>query len=292
MVANGVSAYFHGHDHQYVYEMRDGIVYQEVPSPSMTGSGFSGIYTQGDHGSYQTIKMLPNAGHLRVTVTPEQATVDYVATGGSVNYSYTVDAPLPITLGIFTAEVNTAGPGVKLDWTTVSEVNNYGFHVQRREGSVGTFADLPNSFVPGHGSTLQAQTYSFVDNTLEKVGQYSYRLRQVDLDGTEHFTQAVSAEVTIISVKEVALIEFKVSQNYPNPFNPSTNVKYELPTSSMVRLSVYDILGREVAVLVYDRRNAGVHEVKFDGSNLASGVYFYKLQAGNFLQTRKLLLLR
>ena len=94
MVENGVSAYFHGHDHQYVYETRDGIVYQEVPSPSMTGSGFSGIYTVGNYGDYQTIAMLPNSGHLRITITPTQATVDYISssnsTNGTVNYTYTI----------------------------------------------------------------------------------------------------------------------------------------------------------------------------------------------------------
>ncbi len=92
MVENGVSAYFHGHDHQYVYERRDGIVYQEVPSPSMTGSGFTGIYTEGTYADYETIEMLPNSGHLRVTVTPEEATVEYVrsdATG--IRHSYTID---------------------------------------------------------------------------------------------------------------------------------------------------------------------------------------------------------
>ena len=95
-VENGVSAYFHGHDHQYVYETRDGVVYQEVPSPSMTGSGFPGIYTEGDftdfYGDYSTVEMLPGAGHLRISVTPTEATVDYIAaSGGGVNYAYTIE---------------------------------------------------------------------------------------------------------------------------------------------------------------------------------------------------------
>jgi hypothetical protein len=85
---------------------------------------------------------------------------------------------------------------------------------------------------------------------------------------------------------------YSLLQNYPNPFNPSTTIKYELPQSSEVRLSVYDMLGREVSVLVNERRNAGIHEVKFDGSNLASGVYFYRLQAGGFVQSKKIVLLR
>jgi hypothetical protein len=86
--------------------------------------------------------------------------------------------------------------------------------------------------------------------------------------------------------------EFFLWQNYPNPFNPSTTIKYELPEASVVRLNVYDMLGREVSVVVNERRDAGVHQVKFDGSGLSSGVYLYSLQAGTFVQTRKLLLLQ
>ena len=85
---------------------------------------------------------------------------------------------------------------------------------------------------------------------------------------------------------------FALRQNYPNPFNPSTTIKYDLPKASLVWLSVFDILGRQVSVLVNERRDAGVHEVKFDGSNLASGVYFYQLKAGDFVATKRLLLLK
>jgi glucuronoarabinoxylan endo-1,4-beta-xylanase len=81
-------------------------------------------------------------------------------------------------------------------------------------------------------------------------------------------------------------------QNYPNPFNPSTTIKYELPRTSQVNLSVFDILGREVSLLVNDKRDAGVYEVKFDGSNLASGVYVYRLMAGGVVQSRKLMILK
>ena len=86
--------------------------------------------------------------------------------------------------------------------------------------------------------------------------------------------------------------ESSLSQNYPNPFNPSTTIKYALPSATMARLSVYDMLGREVSVLVNEGREAGVHEVRFDASGLSSGVYFYRLQAGDFTQTKRLLLLR
>ncbi len=85
---------------------------------------------------------------------------------------------------------------------------------------------------------------------------------------------------------------FVLEQNYPNPFNPSTTIKFELPTASHVTLSVHDILGREVSVLVNERKNAGVYDVKFDGSSLASGVYFSRLQAGNFVETKKMLVVK
>jgi len=85
---------------------------------------------------------------------------------------------------------------------------------------------------------------------------------------------------------------FLLQQNYPNPFNPNTTMKYELPKSADVRLSVFDMLGREASVLVNDRRDAGVHEVKFDASLLSSGVYFCRMQAGDFVQSKKLMLVK
>ena len=103
------------------------------------------------------------------------------------------------------------------------------------------------------------------------------------------FTRAFSS---VRSPGEGAPLQFDLAQNYPNPFNPSTTIKFELPKASQVNLTVFDMLGREVSALVSERRNAGVHEVKFDGSNLASGVYFYRLQAGNLVATKRLVLLR
>jgi hypothetical protein len=99
MADNGVSAYFHGHDHQYVYEKRGTIVYQEVPSPSMTGSGFSGIYNNvGIYTDYQVIAKYPNSGHLRVTITPDLATVEYVRSNTTgVSYTYTINPNAPQT---------------------------------------------------------------------------------------------------------------------------------------------------------------------------------------------------
>jgi uncharacterized repeat protein (TIGR02543 family) len=137
MVENGVSAYFHGHDHQYVYEKRDGIVYQEVPSPSMTGSGFSGIYTLGTYADYQTIAMYPNSGHLRVTVTPDVATVEYVRSNQSgVSYTYTIEPNTPSVTYDLTMAVDPAGSG-----TTVPVVGAHTYD----EGTVVDVTASPNS---------------------------------------------------------------------------------------------------------------------------------------------------
>ena len=101
-----------------------------------------------------------------------------------------------------------------------------------------------------------------------------------------------SSGVTSVTEGQVIPGEFRLDQNYPNPFNPSTTIKFELPKSSVVRLTVYDMIGREVALLMNETRDAGVYEVKFDASNLSTGVYLYRLQAGSYVETRKLCLVR
>jgi M6 family metalloprotease-like protein len=145
------------------------------------------------------------------------------------------------------------------------------------------------------GEATRACTVSVSPKTLQESIMYTAK---IIIDGTpgpgqKHFEIPVAFGV-VTGVKAMAEVpkQFGLDQNYPNPFNPSTSIKYELPKSTELKLSVFDLLGREVSVLVNERRDAGVHEVKFDASNLASGVYFYRLQAGDFVQTRKLLLLR
>ncbi len=157
MIDNGVSAYFHGHDHQYVYETCDGIVYQEVPSPSMTGMGFDGIYTEGDYGTYQTIKRLASPGHLRISITPTQATVDYVSsstTAGTVVYAYTIAPSIPGPTHVLTTSVSASGGGTITAPATSPTTHNSGavvtitaapspgYHFVNWTGDVGTVADV------------------------------------------------------------------------------------------------------------------------------------------------------
>jgi hypothetical protein len=185
------------------------------------------------------------------------------------------------------------GGGVQLEWKTVTEVNNYGFYVERREEATQTFVDLPNSFVAGHGTTLESHNYSFVDNTLTKVGHYLYRLRQVDLDGTKNYSSAVTIDVSVLAVEDVAPMEFKLLQNYPNPFNPQTEIKFSVQITDRTTLEVYNLVGQRVAQLFDDVAEAGrYYKIQFGGKNFSSGVYFYRLESGKSAELRKLILLK
>jgi hypothetical protein len=103
---------------------------------------------------------------------------------------------------------------------------------------------------------------------------------------------SLATPVSAIDSRDRICTEFLLNQNYPNPFNPTTTIRYALAQRSHVTLSVYNTLGQQVSTLVNETQDSGSHDVRFDGSGLASGVYFYRLQAGNFVQTKKLLLLR
>jgi hypothetical protein len=117
-------------------------------------------------------------------------------------------------------------------------------------------------------------------------GKYYYRLKQIDFDGTFEYSHIV------VEVDFVGPGEFKLNQNYPNPFNPSTVITYSIPGVEFVTLKVYDMLGNEIAVLVEGERDAGTHNVEFNSSGLSSGTYFYRIQAGSFSDTKKMILLK
>jgi hypothetical protein len=176
-----------------------------------------------------------------------------------------VDGPIPVELSSFTASVQEGN--VTLNWSTASETNNKGFEVQR--GINGVYTTL--SFVEGKGTTTEIQRYMYVDAAVEE-GNYTYRLKQIDYDGTFEYSNAVEAEV-------VQPKEYTLEQNYPNPFNPTTSINFSLASDSKVNLRIYDILGQEVVALLNTTMSAGRHKVNFDASTLNSGVYFYKLEA-------------
>lgn len=184
---------------------------------------------------------------------------------------------LPVELISFT--VGNVDNDVTLNWSTATELNNYGFNIERNVD--GTWKNI--GFVAGHGNSNSTKNYEYIDNpTL--AGTYSYRLKQVDNDGTYEYSNVVEIDIVVNS--------YTLFQNFPNPFNPETTIKYEIKNSGNVALKVYDILGNEVAILVNEHQTAGIYYMGFDASFLTSGVYMYRLSVDNFVFVNKMTLLR
>jgi len=198
--------------------------------------------------------------------------------------------PLPVSMGSF--ELNVINRSALLSWNTLSEINNSGFVVERcmLEGNRET-EWINAGFVRGYGTTNEPRVYSFEDAGL-KAGRFKYRLKQVDYNGNfEYFTPA-----NILYAEITKPTEFFMGQNYPNPSNPVTTIDYQVPFESMVNLTVYDVTGRSVKELVNAFQSADYYSVTFDGSDLATGVYFYRIHgtAGKqaFSKTIKMMLIK
>jgi hypothetical protein len=197
---------------------------------------------------------------------------------------------IPVELTSFTAIVSTGK--VVLNWVTATELNNSGFQIERRKTKDERSEEWVSiGFVNGNGTSTETHTYSFADQN-PTAGISYYRLKQIDFDGSFEYSNIVEVNLTLP-------IAFSLDQNYPNPFNPSTKIKYTIPNvtlsgveGSRVILKVYDVLGDEVATLVNEEKPAGNYEISFDASKLSSGVYFYQIQAGNFVETKKMILIR
>lgn len=195
------------------------------------------------------------------------------------------DASIPVELISFTA--NYSNTKVYLSWATASELNNSGFDVERNKES--GFEKI--GFVKGNGTSTEKSNFSFIDEN-PAYGKIQYRLKQIDFDGTYKYYQPIEVDVNIPT-------EFSLLQNYPNPFNPVTTIQYSIPSAiegsqnnNLVTLKVYDVLGNEVTTLVNEIQPAGNYQIRFDATNLSSGVYLYKLSAGSFNHTKKLILLK
>ncbi|MHB8853953.1 MAG: T9SS type A sorting domain-containing protein [Ignavibacteriaceae bacterium] len=192
-----------------------------------------------------------------------------------------VNLPLPVELTSFTASAN--GSFVTLYWHTATEVKNYGFEIERASTLLAANWEKIG-FVQGHGNSNSPKNYSFID-TNSVIGSVQYRLKQIDNDGSFKYSQIVEASF-------MKPDKFELSQNYPNPFNPTTTISYSLPKDSKVVLEVYNTIGQRVATLENGEMRAGNHNVEFNASQLASGIYFYKMQTNGFVSVKKLLLLK
>jgi hypothetical protein len=185
---------------------------------------------------------------------------------------------LPVELTEFTGRKSEQG--VELAWRTASELNNSGFEVERKSQG----ADWNTlGFVLGNGTTTEAQSYSFLDKSAS--GKVQYRLKQIDFDGQFEYSNVIEVDAGLPKA-------FALEQNYPNPFNPTTVISYQLPVAGNISLKIYDVLGKEVMTLVNGRQEAGAYNFTLNAASLASGIYFYRLQSGNFVQTKKMMLVK
>ena len=282
------------------YDMESGYDYGQVEVSTNNGSNWlplSGSYTSVGSGSFQPageplyngtqsswvneIMDLSNYNTAQVKLKYELKTDVSVTRDGwyADDIAVIVYGLIPVELSSFTA--SRVNENVVVNWITSTETNNMGFDIERRSTN-NNLGWIKLGFVNGKGTTTEKSDYTFTDkNPVE--GKSYYRLKQIDFDGSYKIFN--SAEVDFETVKEYSL-----SQNYPNPFNPSTEINFSIAKSGNATLTVYNILGSEVAKLVNGYMEAGKHSVKFDANNLTSGVYFYTLKSGNFASTKKMML--
>jgi len=248
----------------------------QIPNAGITNANTVSVYRRPTPGT-GAFSILPNAFS---SAAPDEVRATTTAFSEFILASN--DNQLPVELTEFIGRKTETG--VELHWRTASEQNNAGFEVQRRSENRGASeAWQVLGFVRGAGTTTEAQSYSFLDNSA--VGKVQYRLKQIDFDGQFEYSNIIEVDAGLPK-------QFALEQNYPNPFNPTTTISYQLPVASQVSLKVYDVLGREVMTLVNGRQDAGAYNFNFNASDLSSGVYFYRLQSGNFVQTKKMMLVK
>lgn len=232
------------------------------------------ISDRDDHGPTGSISMI-GTGFSRLWTATTGVFPD-CSTPGALNYS---QGALPVELSSFSATV--LSNGVKLNWRTETETNNFGFDIERKNNG-GDWVTL--SFVNGNGNSNSPKEYNYIDNSA-KVGKYSYRLKQIDNDGQYSYSKVVDVDLT-------KTLDYNLTQNFPNPFNPATSISFSLPKSGVVKLTVYNLLGQEIKTLVNGFKESGVHHVNFNAKDLNSGIYIYKIETTDYTQTRKMTLVK
>ncbi|MDT8322487.1 MAG: T9SS type A sorting domain-containing protein [Bacteroidota bacterium] len=194
-------------------------------------------------------------------------------------------AVFPVELSTLRAALSAAS--VDLRWDVTMETNNHGFDIERSFDRGENWQRI--GFVAGRGTTTRPMTYRYADpltSTHENVGKVQYRLRQVDNDGAYAYSPVVTVRCTSTA------LSITLAQNYPNPFNPSTTIEYGIPAEGNVRLRVFDLLAREVAVLVDEMKQAGTHTEVFNASEHPSGIYVYQLECNGTVMTRRMTLMK
>jgi Secretion system C-terminal sorting domain len=217
--------------------------------------------------------------NLEVPYDPTKITIPVFQYNTKHNGLFIDPATIPVELVLFTAE--NISDGVLLKWETATELNNLGFEIQRSTEGEEFFTV---GFVNGHGTTTEQQNYNYADRNLDD-GKYYYRLKQVDFDGSYEYSYVVEIDFR-------AFDSYLLEQNYPNPFNPTTTIGFGIENKSNVKITILNAIGEEVAVLLNEEREPGFHQVEFNAANLPTGVYFYQLKSGQFISTKKMILMK
>jgi hypothetical protein len=216
---------------------------------------------------------------LRQDNLNQDITIDGIRLGTSWEVS-----PLPVELSSFTAVLNNNK--VILNWQTETEVNNYGFEVLKSESKNQQTEWQTIGFVEGYGNSNSPKSYSYTDNLTQNSAQtLRYRLKQIDNDGQYSYSKEIE-----VSTHE--RMRYELDQNYPNPFNPVTKITFTMPETGEVKLTVYNVVGEKVKELINGKLEKGRHSVEFDGRELSSGMYIYRLETGRFSDQKKMILIK
>jgi Secretion system C-terminal sorting domain len=270
------------------------MVYKDVISPfNLKLEGFAGAHdnnvpnTVTNQWEQLVFDYSADIGKMvtRLTIIPD---FPATRTAGSTNYFDNIDFSgtlVPVELTSFTG--NYAGNNAQLKWSTATELNNQGFDIQR---SIAGSDFVTIAFIQGKGTTTQSNSYSFIDKAISPSTIYSYRLKQIDFDGSYAYSN-------IVNLGKSLPLNFELSQNFPNPFNPSTKISFSLPVNSNVSLDIYNLVGEKVMTVLNGELEAGNHDYDINGSRLASGIYVYRLTAigengTNFTSSKKMTLLK
>lgn len=240
--------------------------------------------------------------HIKIEISdPEQTAglsffpldmqaVDYTGTNAlNIIATDTDDHALPVEL--LTFEANIEPNGVRLVWITQSEIDNTGFFIYRSESANGDYKKINTALIPGAGHSTEPLEYSVIDDRVHSNRVYYYKLADVDINGESHWHGPISIHTADLDIPD----EYRLDQNYPNPFNPTTTIQYALPETRHVRLTIFNTRGEKVRTLVNTSQAAGTYQIQWNGTDgqgilMPTGIYFYKLVAGDYEQIRKMLL--
>lgn len=219
----------------------------------------------------------------------------YAPDGEVEDYMLTIEPPIEIGLISFDAQL--VKNAIRIDWLAANEMNNAGYNLYRSTSSVGDFEKINENLIPTKTSTSTNSQYEYLDSNV-KESTYFYKLEDINLDGQSSWHGPIQSTIAsdVASAVDVPA-EYELAGNYPNPFNPVTSINYSLPKRSDMQLVIYDVQGKRVRTLVSGEQAAGIHSVEWNGTNdsgefVSSGIYLYRMTAGDFVKTERMTLLK